>query len=80
LYIELNGVGEGSNVNLLHVTQTTLDLITLAILAFGFSTPVVVDAPQFLVVKEGSSLTLPLEQTFPSMVHLFSIHDGSSLL
>jgi hypothetical protein len=80
LYIELNEVGEGSDMHLLHVTQTTLEPVTLAILAFGFSALVVVDAPRFLVVKEEYSPTLSLKQDFPGMVPLFSIHDGSSML
>jgi hypothetical protein len=37
LYVELNEDGEGSDVHLLHVTQTILEPVTLAILAFGFS-------------------------------------------
>jgi hypothetical protein len=45
LYVELNEVGEGSDVHLLYVTQTTLDPITLAIIAFDFSALVVVEAP-----------------------------------
>jgi hypothetical protein len=44
LYIELNGVREGSDVHLLNVSQTTLDPITLAIVAFVFSALVVVEA------------------------------------
>jgi hypothetical protein len=52
-------VGEGSDVNLLHVTQTTLELVTLVIVAFGFSDLVVVDAPRFLFVKGKYSPTLP---------------------
>jgi hypothetical protein len=52
LYVELNEDGEGSDVNLLHATQKNLKAITLAILAFVFLALVVVDAPQFSVVKE----------------------------
>jgi len=37
LYVELNGVGEGSTVHLIHVTQTNLKPVTLAILGFCFS-------------------------------------------
>jgi hypothetical protein len=80
LYVELNEAWEGSDVHLLHVTQTTLEHVTLAILAFGFSALVVVDAPRFLVVKEEYSSTLSIKQDFPGMVSLFSIHDGSSVL
>jgi hypothetical protein len=36
LYVELNRVRGGSDVHLWHVTQPTLDPITLAIVAFGF--------------------------------------------
>jgi hypothetical protein len=59
LYIELNRVGGGRGMHLLHVTQTTLDPITLAIVAFGFSTLVVVEVPRFLVLKGKYSPTLP---------------------
>jgi hypothetical protein len=45
LYVELNRAGGGSDVHLLHVTQTTLDPVTLAIVAFGFSALVVVEVP-----------------------------------
>jgi hypothetical protein len=59
LYVELNRDGGGSDVHLLHVTQTTLDPVTLAIVAFGFSALVVVEAPRFLVLKGKYSPTLP---------------------
>jgi hypothetical protein len=36
LYVELNRVGGGSDVHLLHIPQTTLDPVTLATIAFGF--------------------------------------------
>jgi hypothetical protein len=51
-------------VHLLHVTQTTLEPVTLAILAFGFLALVVVDAPRFLVVKGKYSPTLPSSKIF----------------
>jgi hypothetical protein len=34
-YIELNRDGGGSNVHLLHITQTNLDPVTLSIVSFG---------------------------------------------
>jgi hypothetical protein len=61
--------------NYMVITQTTLNPVTLAIIAFGFSALVVVDAPRFLVVKGKYSLTLSLKKAFqvwflysPSMI------------
>jgi hypothetical protein len=64
LYVELNRAGEGRDMHLLHVTQTTLEPVTLAILAFVFSALVVVEAPRFIVVKGKYSPTLPSSEFF----------------
>jgi hypothetical protein len=60
--------------------QTTLEPITLAIFAFGFSALVVVEALQFVVLKGKTQSSSSLEVIFLGMAPLVSIHDGPSVL
>jgi hypothetical protein len=80
LYIELNRDGGGSDMHLLHVTQTTLDPVTLAIVAFGFFGSGGCGGSTISGFERKNTVQLFPQAIFPGMAPLLSIHDGPSVL